>query len=229
MKFGIVIFPGTNGDRECGHVIETVLQQPVEYLWHKSKDLKGCDAVILPGGFAYGDYLRPGALAKEAPIMESIANFANNGGMVLGIGNGFQILLEAGLLPGVMLINNHLQFRHQQVAVRVENNGTPFTELCPAGAVLNMPIAHRYGNYYCDEQTLAQLQQHKQIVFRYAADNPNGSLDNIAGICNREGNVLGLMARPERCAEAILGNEDGAIIFKSMLAAGQRRAEACNK
>lgn len=225
MKFGVVVFPGTNGDRDCGHVIETVLEQPVEYLWHKSNDLKNCDVVILPGGFAHGDYLRPGALAKHAPIMEAIVDFAKDGGLVLGIGNGFQILLEAGLLPGVMTINDHLQFRFQQISLQVENNQTPFTSLCSTGKVLNMPIAHRYGSYYCDEATLQQLKENKQIVFRYRNGNPNGSLDSIAGICNKEGNVLGIMARPERCAEAILGNEDGAVIFKSMLATGQRRSK----
>lgn len=225
MKFGLVVFPGSNGDRDCGHVIETVLSQPVTYLWHKDADLKDCDVVILPGGCSHGDYLRPGALAKHAPIMAAIIDFAKAGGLVLGIGNGFQILLEAGLLPGVMTINDHLLFRYQESPLRVENNKTAFSSLCTTGEELTMPIAHRYGNYYCDAETLQELQKHKQIVFRYSGDNPNGSVDKIAGICNQAGNVLGIMARPERCAEAILGNEDGAVIFKSILATGQRRSK----
>ncbi len=225
MNFGVVIFPGSNCDHDCLHVLETVLGQAVRPVWHKETALDGLDAVVLPGGFSYGDYLRTGAIARFSPVMEAVREFAAAGGVVLGICNGFQILLEAGLLPGAMLRNRSLAFICRDVHVRVENAATAFTNRCEPGQVLKIPIAHADGNYYTDDVTLSQLKANAQIVFRYCAPdgtvteeaNPNGSLDNIAGIVNARGNVLGMMPHPERCAEAILGNDDGRLIFLSML------------
>jgi phosphoribosylformylglycinamidine synthase I len=207
------------------HVLRDVLGQSVRPIWHKETSLENLEAVILPGGFSYGDYLRTGAIARFSPIMEAVRAFASAGGLVLGICNGFQILLEAGLLPGAMLRNRSLSFICDDVHVRVENAATAFTSRCEPGRVLRLPIAHADGSYYTDEVTLSQLKANAQVVFRYCtaegavteAANPNGSLDNIAGICNAAGNVLGLMPHPERCAEAALGNEDGKLIFLSML------------
>ena len=225
MNFGVVVFPGSNCDHDCVHVLRDVLGQTVHEIWHKDTALDGLDAVILPGGFSYGDYLRTGAIARFSPVMGAVKQFADEGGMVLGICNGFQILLEAGLLPGAMIRNQTLTFICKDVHVRVENAGTPFTGRCESGQVLKLPIAHADGNYYTDPVTLAALQANAQIVFRYCTPdgkitpeaNPNGSLDNIAGIQNAEGNVLGLMPHPERCAEEVLGNDDGRLIFLSML------------
>jgi phosphoribosylformylglycinamidine synthase len=225
MNIGLVVFPGSNCDHDCVHVITDVLGQSLRQVWHKETSLDGLDAVILPGGFSYGDYLRTGAIARFSPVMRAVARFAAAGGMVLGICNGFQILLEAGLLPGAMLRNRSLSFICQDVYVRVENAATPFTSRCEPGQVLKIPIAHADGSYYTDEVTLSQLKAGAQIVFRYCTPdgqvtpeaNPNGSLDNIAGIRNAAANVLGLMPHPERCAESILGNEDGKLIFLSML------------
>lgn len=225
MNFGVIVFPGSNCDHDCVHVLGDVLGQKVREVWHKETSLTGLDAVILPGGFSYGDYLRTGAIARFSPVMGAVKRFAENGGMVLGICNGFQILLEAGLLPGAMLRNRSLAFICKDVHVRVENAGTPFTGRCDSGQVLKLPIAHADGNYYTDPVTLAALQANAQIVFRYCTPegritpeaNPNGSLDNIAGIRNAEGNVLGMMPHPERCSEEILGNDDGRLIFLSML------------
>lgn len=225
MKIGIVVFPGSNCDHDCRHAFQDVLGQTVAMVWHKDALPAGLDAVVIPGGFSYGDYLRTGAIARFSPVMTGIKEFAAKGGMVLGICNGFQILLEAGLLPGAMLRNRELHFVCRDVFVRVENAATPFTNACVPGQVLRIPIAHAEGSYYTDPVTLAGLQANAQIVFRYcAADgtvgteaNPNGSLDGIAGIRNAEGNVLGMMPHPERCAEALLGNEDGRLIFASML------------
>jgi phosphoribosylformylglycinamidine synthase len=225
MNIGLVVFPGSNCDHDCAHVIADVLGQSVRQVWHKETSLDGLDAVILPGGFSYGDYLRTGAIARFSPVMGAVARFAAAGGMVLGICNGFQILLEAGLLPGAMLRNRSLSFICQDVYVRVENAATPFTSRCESGQVLKIPIAHADGSYYTDEVTLSQLKANAQVVFRYCTPdgrvtpeaNPNGSLDNIAGIKNADGNVLGLMPHPERCAESVLGNEDGKLIFLSML------------
>jgi len=226
MKFGVVVFPGSNCDMDCYHVIDQVLGHPVSYIWYQEKSLKGYDCIILPGGFSYGDYLRTGAIARFSPVMESIAAHAERGGLVLGICNGFQILLEAGLLPGAMRRNESLQFRCQDTHLRVENAATPFTRRYRPGEVIRMPIAHGDGNYYADSETLARMEQEGQIVFRYCTPegeiapqaNPNGSLGNIAGICNRTGTVLGLMPHPERCSEKILGNADGLRLFRSVLA-----------
>ncbi len=225
MKFGVVVFPGSNCDLDCYHVISEVLGHPVSYVWHKERNLEGFDCIILPGGFSYGDYLRTGAIARFSPVMEAVSTFAARGGLVLGICNGFQILLEAGLLPGAMRRNDCLQFRCQDVYLRVENNATPFTCLFKPGEVVKMPIAHGEGNYYVDAATLARLKEKGQVVFRYSTPegaatpeaNPNGSLENIAGICNEAGNVLGMMPHPERCAEEILGGTAGKRLFLSIL------------
>ena len=224
MKFGVVVFPGTWSDRDCGWVVDQVLGAHLQYLWHKDADLKGCDCIILPGGFAYGDYLRTGAIARFAPIMQEVGRFAAGGGLVIGICNGFQILCEAGLLPGALMRNAGLKYICKFVDLRVDNANTPFTNACQPGEVLRIPIGHMEGNYYCDPQTLDTLQRESRIVLRYCAPdgritaeaNPNGSLDNIAGICNEGRNVLGMMPHPDRCSEALLGSSDGAKIFRSM-------------
>ncbi|BCA56831.1 Phosphoribosylformylglycinamidine synthase 1 [Nitrospira sp. KM1] len=225
MNIGIVVFPGSNCDHDCEHVFRDVLGQSVTMIWHKETSLNGLDAVVLPGGFSYGDYLRTGAIARFSPVMQAIKQFAAGGGLVLGICNGFQILLEAGLLPGVMLRNRSLHFICKDIYLKVENAATSFSGLCRSGQVLKIPIAHADGNYYTDPVTLAGLQANAQIVFRYCTEegevtpaaNPNGSLDHIAGIRNAEGNVLGMMPHPERCAEPVLGNEDGRLILASMV------------
>lgn len=227
MNIGIIVFPGSNCDRDCAHVVSHVMGQSAHLIWHQDTSLKGIDAIILPGGFSYGDYLRTGSIARFSPIMEAVIAFANQGGLVLGIRNGFQILLEAGLLPGAMLRNMGLSFICEDAHVRVDNADTPFTSQCQAGQILTLPIAHAEGNYYTDPVTLSALQANAQIVFRYCdkngkattAANPNGSVDNIAGIRNAAGNVLGLMPHPERCAEMIFNNQDGRLIFESMMAA----------
>jgi phosphoribosylformylglycinamidine synthase I len=226
MKFGVVVFPGSNCDHDAFYAIGSVLHKPVEFIWHQSQDLANCDAVILPGGFAHGDYLRTGAIARFSPVMKSVEKFANSGGMVLGICNGFQILLEAGLLPGAMMRNSGLRYICRHVHIRVEQTDTPFTNAAKAGQILTVPIAHNDGNYTCDEATLADLEKNCQVVFRYTtpdgsddAGNPNGSMNNIAGICNRERNVAGLMPHPERAVESALGSDDGLVIFKSMVEA----------
>ena len=227
MKFGIVILPGSNCDHDAYHVAKTVLGAGAEYLWHKDADLKGADCVIIPGGFAYGDYLRAGALAKFAPIMEPIKRHAAAGGLVFGICNGFQVLTEVGLLPGALMRNEHLRFVSRDVYLRTEETGTPFTSGLEVGQILRTPIAHGEGNYFADEATLDELERNGQVIFRYCdeegrvlrAANPNGSARNIAGICNAGRNVLGMMPHPERCSESILGNADGLAIFKSIAAA----------
>src|SRR5437868_1319163 len=228
MKFGVLVFPGSNCDHDAYHVIGTVAQQPVTFLWHESHDLENCDAIIVPGGFAYGDYLRTGAIAKFSPVMEAVEKFAASGGLVLGICNGFQILCEAGLLPGALMRNAGLKYICKFVHVRAESTNTPFTQACTRGEVLRIPIGHMEGNYFCDEQTLAQLRAQDRIVFRYstadgeitAAANPNGSLDNVAGICNEGRNVLGMMPHPERSSEGLLGSADGLKLFQAMVASG---------
>lgn len=225
MNIGVVVFPGSNCDQDCLHVLSEVLGQTVREIWHKDTSLSELDTVVLPGGFSYGDYLRTGAIARFSPIIGVVKEFADGGGFVLGICNGFQILLEAGLLPGAMLRNRDLAFICRDVHVRVENAATPFTGRCEPGQVLTLPIAHADGNYYTDPVTLSALQANAQIVFRYCTPdgnvtpeaNPNGSLDNIAGIRNAAGNVVGLMPHPERCVETMLGNEDGRWLFLSML------------
>ena len=224
MKFGVVVFPGSNCDHDAFYALGQVLHQPVEFLWHQSEQISGFDAIILPGGFSYGDYLRTGAIARFSPVMRAVEKFARAGGLVLGICNGFQILCEAGLLPGVLQRNAGLRFICRQVHIRVETTDTPFTAAAKPGQVLKIPIAHGEGNYFCDEATLAELERNHQIVFRYAtadgredaAANPNGSLANIAGVCNRERNVLGLMPHPERVVECALDSADGLVIFQSM-------------
>jgi phosphoribosylformylglycinamidine synthase subunit PurQ / glutaminase len=227
VKFGIVVFPGSNCDEDCYHVAKDLLGCEAELIWHHDRDLKGSDAVILPGGFAYGDYLRAGALARFSPVMESVAAFAKKGGPVLGICNGFQVLLEAGLLPGAMQINRGLRYVCRDVRMRVENDATPFTSLYPRGSVVTMPIGHMEGNYTAPPETLAELAGEGRIVFRYCdaegrvvdSANPNGAIDGIAGICSREGNVVGLMPHPDRCSEALLGNDAGIKMFESAVAA----------
>jgi len=224
MKIGVVVFPGSNCDHDCQHVVQDVLGQTVEMVWHKQTLPSGLDAVLLPGGFSYGDYLRTGAIARFSPVMAGVKEFANQGGLVMGICNGFQILLEAGLLPGVMLRNTSLNFICKDVYVKVENAATRFTNRCQSGQVLKIPIAHADGNYYTDPVTLGGIKANAQVIFRYCTTegkvtseaNPNGSLDNIAGIMNAGGNVLGMMPHPERCAEVLLGNDAGRLIFLSM-------------
>jgi phosphoribosylformylglycinamidine synthase len=224
MKFGVIVFPGSNCDQDCFCVIRDVLGEPVKYIWHKETDLKGFDCIILPGGFSYGDYLRTGAVARFSPVMKSLIEFANKGGIVIGICNGFQILLESGLLPGVMLRNTNLHFICKHVYIKAANTETPFTGLYKHNQVLRIPIAHNEGNYYIDEKGLELIQRNKQVVFRYCNKdgvtsrdfNPNGALDNIAGIVNSKGNVLGMMPHPERSAEKLLNSEDGFFIFKSI-------------
>ena len=228
MKFGVLIFPGSNCDHDAFWTIETVIKQPVTFLWHESHDLENCDAIIVPGGFAYGDYLRTGAIAKFSPVMESVRKFADAGGLVLGICNGFQILCEAGLLPGALMRNAGLKYVCKPVNVRVENSDTPFTSAIKNGEVLRIPIGHMEGNYFCDEATLQELRHNQRVVFRYCdssgeisqESNPNGSLDNIAGICSPGRNVLGMMPHPERASEPELGCTDGVKIFESMVRAG---------
>ncbi|NPV52505.1 MAG: phosphoribosylformylglycinamidine synthase subunit PurQ [Firmicutes bacterium] len=224
MRVGVVIFPGSNCDHDCHHAAQ-VMGMDAEYIWHATRDISGFDCIILPGGFSYGDYLRAGAVARFSPIMEAVTRFAERGGLVLGICNGFQILLEAGLLPGAMMRNRNLKFICKTIHLRVENAGTPFTGACAPGQVLAVPIAHGEGNYYIDPEGLRELNANKQVVFRYCDPhgavtdeaNPNGSCDNIAGIINREGNVLGMMPHPERCVERVLGGEDGRFVFASLL------------
>jgi phosphoribosylformylglycinamidine synthase len=227
MKFGVIIFPGSNCDHDAHWTLEHVAHQPATFLWHESHDLQNCDAIIVPGGFAFGDYLRTGAIAKFSPVMESVRKFADGGGLVLGICNGFQILCESGLLPGALTRNIGLKYVCKPVHVRVENIETPFTNACRLGEVLTIPIGHMDGNYFCDPSTLEQLQRDNSVVFRYSspggevggAANPNGSLDDIAGICSPGGNVIGMMPHPERAAEPELGGIDGFKIFQSMVGA----------
>ncbi|HXY10447.1 MAG TPA: phosphoribosylformylglycinamidine synthase subunit PurQ [Terriglobales bacterium] len=231
MKFGVIIFPGSNCDHDAYWTIKNVAKQPVTMLWHESHDLENCDAIIVPGGFAFGDYLRTGAIAKFSPVMESVRKFAAGGGLLLGICNGFQILCECGLLPGALMRNVGLKYVCKPVQVRVESTDTPFTNACRTGEVLTIPIGHMDGNYFCDASTLEELRREKRIVFRYAESdgritpqaNPNGSLDSIAGICSPGRNVLGMMPHPERAAEPELGGTDGYKIFESLVGAMAER------
>ncbi len=225
VKFGVVVFPGSNCDHDAYHAAKHVMGQQAEFLWHKETDLKGSDVIILPGGFSYGDYLRTGAIARFSPIMNEVIRFANNGGIVIGICNGFQILCESGLLPGVLLRNRSLLFSSKHVNIRVEHADSKFTNASAAGDILSIPIAHGEGNYFADAETIASLEEHGQIVFRYCdvfgevsdESNPNGSINNIAGIVNRNGNVMGMMPHPERACELPLGSEDGKKVFESLL------------
>jgi phosphoribosylformylglycinamidine synthase I len=223
MKFAVVVFPGSNCDHDAYHAVKHVLGQDAEFIWHKDSDLKRADVVILPGGFSYGDYLRTGAIARFSPIMHAVRAFADRGGPVLGVCNGFQILLEAGLIPGAMLRNRSVRFQCEQVHVRVEQTDTPFTSACRKGQVLQLPIAHGEGNYFAAPDVIATLEVNRQIVFRYTdaagevndEANPNGSAAAIGGLCNEARNVVGLMPHPERACESVLGSADGLIVFAS--------------
>ncbi len=225
-KFGIVVFPGSNCDQDCYHVARELLGCEAEYIWHRDTDLKGADVVILPGGFAYGDYLRAGALARFSPVMQSVAEFASKGGPVLGICNGFQVLLEAGLLPGAVRVNRGLRYVCRDVNLKVESTGTVFTRLYEPGEVVRMPVGHMEGNYTAPPETLTELEYSGRVVFRYCdagghvvdSANPNGATAAIAGISNREGNLVGLMPHPDRCAEVLLGNDVGRKMFESAVA-----------
>ncbi len=227
MTFGVVVFPGSNCDHDMQYMLEHLLNQKVEMLWHKDTKLpKKCDAIVLPGGFSYGDYLRSGALARFSPIMSEVMNFADKGGYVIGVCNGFQILCESGLLPGALLHNNNRKFICKNQYLSVVTNKSDFTSLCANGQVIKVPIAHGEGHYYADAATLKQLNKEDRVLFRYCGPegeitdefNPNGSEENIAGICNAKRNVFGMMPHPERCADAVLGNTDGRILFESLIA-----------
>ena len=227
MKFGVVIFPGSNCDHDTYYALSEVLRQPTEWLWHQSTEVNHLDAIVLPGGFSYGDYMRTGAIARFSPVMQAVEKFARRGGLVLGICNGFQILLEAGLLPGAMLRNRSLKFICRFVHLRVETTATPYTVAAQRGQVLKIPIAHMEGNYFAEQATLRELERNDQIALRYSTPageivddedtNPNGATWNIAAICNRERNVLGMMPHPERAAEPLMGSTDGLVIFQSMV------------
>ena len=224
MKFGVLVFPGSNCDHDTYNVVESLVQQPVTFLWHASEDLEGCDAILVPGGFAYGDYLRTGAIAKFAPIMQAVKRFAADGGLVLGICNGFQILCEAGLLPGALMRNAGQHYVCKQTRLRAETTDSPYTHALSKGQVLQMPVGHMEGNYYCDESTLEKLKRDDRIAFRYVneqgdaveAANPNGSLENIAGILSDGRNVLGMMPHPDRSSETLLGSSDGLLLFQAV-------------
>ena len=228
MKFGVLVFPGSNCDHDTYNVIAEIAHQPVEFLWHDSEDLKSVDAVLVPGGFAYGDYLRTGAIARFSPVMAAVKKFAAGGGLVLGICNGFQILTESGLLPGALMRNAGLKYICKQVHLRVETTDSRFTNQLRVGEVLQIPIGHMEGNYYCDAETLRELEAEDRIAFRYATPegavtveaNPNGSLGNIAGVLNAKRNVLGMMPHPDRSSESLLGSADGLKIFASMIGSG---------
>lgn len=231
MKAGVLVFPGSNCDWDCLHIIRDVLKQKAEFIWHQEDKIGRFDLIILPGGFSYGDYLRTGAIAKFSPVMNALFEYVKKDrGLVLGICNGFQILTESGLLPGALQKNKHLKFLCKDVHIRVETNKSPFTNQCKKGQVLKVPIAHFEGNYTADKATIEKLNKKNQVLFRYCGknggvtqkDNPNGSIENIAGICNEARNVLGMMPHPERVSEAILGGEDGLRIFKSILASSSR-------
>jgi len=225
MKFGVVIFPGSNCDKDMIYVLRTIMEHEVVELWHKNTDLEGVDAIILPGGFSYGDYLRSGAIARYSPIMEKVIAFANNGGFVFGVCNGFQILCESGLLPGALLHNDNQKFICKNIYIVPDNNSSVATALLDKQRPLKIPVAHGEGRYYAKEETLQEMRQNGQILFRYcnsygevtSAANPNGSIENIAGVCNQKKNVIGMMPHPERAADDELGNTDGKLIFESMI------------
>jgi phosphoribosylformylglycinamidine synthase len=225
MNFAVLQFPGSNCDQDCVHVLQKVLGHPTRLLWHKDSSVGDADAVLVPGGFSYGDYLRTGSIARFSPVMQAVKEFAENGGLVLGICNGFQILCEAGLLPGALIRNRSLQFRCEHVYLKVATYDSPFTSQVPDGKIMRIPIAHGDGNYFCDAESLETLEANDQILFQYVDAegdvtdhaNPNGSLANIAGICNEARNVAGMMPHPERAAEALLGSDDGHLIFESLI------------
>jgi phosphoribosylformylglycinamidine synthase subunit PurQ / glutaminase len=237
MKFAVVVFPGSNCDHDAQYAAEHVLGQQAELIWHKDTSLRGADAVILPGGFAHGDYLRTGAIARFSPIMQDVKRFADAGGPVLGICNGFQVLLEAGMLPGAMLRNANLHFHCEHVYVKVEQTDTPFTRACSTVRPLKIPVAHGEGNYYAEPDVLARLEKNRQVIFRYVdatgqatpSANPNGSLNNIAGICNDSRNVVGLMPHPERACELAVGSADGLVLFESAVKAVSEGAFAVSR
>ena len=224
-KFGVVVFPGSNCDHDTYYVLRKIIDVDVVFLWHKQTSLEDCDVLVLPGGFSYGDYLRTGSIARFSPIMHEVIKFANHGGYILGICNGFQILLEAGLLPGVMVRNESLNFVCKDIYLKIENKSTNFTKSIDESTVLKIPIAHGEGNYFTDQKTLNELEENQQIVFRYCLSNglvttdanPNGSIRNIAGIMNKKGNILGMMPHPERSSDPVLGKTDGSLIFKSLV------------
>lgn len=218
MKFGVIVFPGSNCDRDVAYITRDLLHQPTRMIWHEETDISDVDTIIIPGGFSYGDYLRCGAIARFSPVMQATIAHAQQGKFVLGICNGFQVLTEAGLLPGALVRNRDLHFICDRVPLRVENNTLPWTQAYSPQQIITLPIAHGEGSYYADAETLAELEQHKQVLFRYHGDNPNGSLNHIAGICNRQGNVLGMMPHPERAADPLLGNTDGLGLFQGLLA-----------
>ncbi|NIR52769.1 phosphoribosylformylglycinamidine synthase subunit PurQ [candidate division KSB1 bacterium] len=225
MKFGVIVFPGSNCDHDCYYVLKKVFRQDVDFIWHKEEDLSNFDAIVLPGGFSYGDYLRTGAIARFSPVMSAVVEFADTGGIVMGICNGFQILCEAGLLPGAFMRNRDMRFVCKFVKIRVENNDSIFTRAFRVGDVLRVPVAHGDGLYYADQAVLDSLNGSNRVLFRYCIEsgeitedaNPNGSLENIAGIINEHGNVMGMMPHPERCSEAILTSADGANVFNSII------------
>ncbi len=223
MNFAVLVFPGSNCDIDCYKAVEDTIGQPVDYVWHTATDLSPYDCIIVPGGFSYGDYLRCGAIARFAPVMNEVVKAAEAGKFVFGICNGFQILTESGLLPGALLRNKTMKFRCHPVTLRVENNHTPFTSQYAQGETIDIPIAHGDGNYYCDAETLERLKANNQIVFRYTGENPNGSVDDIAGVCNENGNVLGMMPHPERAVHRLLGSEDGRRMFTSILQTWRER------
>jgi phosphoribosylformylglycinamidine synthase subunit PurQ / glutaminase len=221
MRFGVIVFPGSNCDHDAFHAVSANLRQPAEFIWHDSASLGSVDAVILPGGFAYGDYLRCGAIAKFSPVMTAVKRFAAEGGLVLGVCNGFQILVEAGLLPGALLRNRSLRFVCRDVHLRTETVNSPFTAASNIGEILRVPVAHGEGCYYADERTLDELEAEDRVVFRYL-DNPNGSARDIAGILNRERNVMGMMPHPERASDPLMGSTDGLVVFESLLRSAVR-------
>jgi phosphoribosylformylglycinamidine synthase subunit PurQ / glutaminase len=230
MKFGVLVFPGSNCDHDAFHALEAVAGQQAVFLWHQSENLENCDAIIVPGGFAYGDYLRTGAIARFSPVMQSVKKFADGGGLVMGICNGFQILCESGLLPGALLRNAGLRYICKQVHLRTETTDSPFTQSLHPGKVLKIPIGHMEGNYFCDESTLAELDRSGRVAFRYATPggevtreaNPNGSLSGIAGVLSEGKNVLGMMPHPDRSSEDLLGSSDGLLLFRSLASAMAR-------
>lgn len=228
MKFAVVVFPGSNCDHDAHYAAQHVLGQQAEFVWHKDTSLAGADVVILPGGFAHGDYLRTGAIARFSPIMHEVKRFAAAGGPVLGVCNGFQVLLEAGLLPGAMLRNRSVKFQCQQLRIRVEHTDTPFTLTAAPGQILRMPIAHGEGNYYAEPDVVDRLEKNRQVIFRYL-ENPNGSLNDIAGLCNETRNVVGLMPHPERACELALGSADGLVLFESVVKAVTQGAFATTR
>jgi len=230
MRIGIIVFPGSNCDHDCRFVTQDLLGETTLSIWHKETKLPPLDLVIIPGGFSYGDYLRPGAIARFSPVMDAVVHFAGQGGYVFGICNGFQILVEVGLLPGTLLRNRSMKFICKTVSIRVENNQTPFTSQYQASQVLSIPIAHSEGNYFIDPSSLKDMNQKKQILFRYVTEegetseeaNPNGSIEHIAGLCNEAGNILGMMPHPERASDPLLGGDDGIGVFRSLQTAWAR-------